>query len=455
MPMPAAMPAPSTRQHRTVIAGLGATGLSVARWLAARGEICAVVDTRAEPPGLAALRAEHPEVPVFLGALDAALLARATRVIASPGLALAEPALAAAAAAGVEIIGDIELFARAARAPVMAITGSNGKSTVTEWVGAMAAAAGRRAAVGGNLGTPALELLAPEVELYVLELSSFQLETTLALNAEVATILNLSPDHLDRYPDPAAYRRAKQRIFHGAHQVVVNRDDPGTLPPPGSAARCWSFGLSAPAAEHEFGVLARAGGDWLARGDRALLPAAELGIPGRHNLANALAALALGQAVGLPEAAMLRALRDFRGLPHRCRPVLARDGITWIDDSKATNVGAALAALTGLAGDAADLVLIAGGQGKGQDFSEFAKALAGRVRLVILIGEDAPVIERAIAGRVPVQRADSMAAAVAQARAAARAGDRVLLSPACASFDMFANYADRGEAFARAARSLS
>lgn len=452
--MPAAMPVPSSRQQRTVIAGLGATGLSVARHLAARGEIFAVVDTRAEPPGLAALRAEHPEVPVFLGPLDAALLARATRVIASPGLALAEPALAAAAAAGVEIIGDIELFARAARAPVVAITGSNGKSTVTEWVGAMAVAAGRRAAVGGNLGTPALDLLAAEVELYVLELSSFQLETTGALNAEVATILNLSPDHLDRYPDLAAYRRAKQRIFHGARQVVVNRDDPGTLPPPGPAARCWSFGLSAPAAEREFGVLARAGGDWLAVGDRALLPAAELGIPGRHNLANALAALALGQAVGLPEAAMLRALRDFRGLPHRCRPVLVRDGITWIDDSKATNVGAALAALTGLAGDTADLVLIAGGQGKGQDFADFAAALPGRVRLAILIGADAALLERAIAGRVPVQHADSMAAAVAQARAAARAGDRVLLSPACASFDMFANYADRGEAFAAAARSL-
>lgn len=452
--MHAAMSSPSPQQQRTVVAGLGATGLSVARHLAARGDIFAVVDTRADPPGLAALRAELPEVPVFLGALDAAVLARATRVIASPGLALAEPALAAAAAAGVEIIGDIELFARAARAPVVAITGSNGKSTVTEWVGAMAAVAGRRVAVGGNLGPPALELLAPEVELYVLEVSSFQLETTGALNAEVAVVLNLSPDHLDRYADLDAYRRAKQRIFGGARQVVVNRDDPDTRPLVAPGVRCWSFGLAAPAATHEFGLVTRADGDWLAVGDRTLLPAAELGIPGRHNVANALAALALGQAVGLPEAAMLRVLRDFRGLPHRCQPVLVRDGITWIDDSKATNVGAALAALTGLAGATANLVLIAGGQGKGQDFGEFAAALPGRVRLVVLIGEDAAAIEQAIAGRAPVRHADSMAAAVLAARSAAQPGDRVLLSPACASFDMFAGYAARGDAFAQAARSL-
>lgn len=458
MPMPAAMsPAPMSpapNPQRTVIAGLGATGLSVARWLAARGEIFAVVDTRAEPPGLAALRAEHPEVPVFLGALDAELLARATRVIASPGLALAEPALAAAAVAGVEIIGDIELFARAARAPVVAITGSNGKSTVTELVGAMAAAAGRRVAVGGNLGTPALELLAPEVELYVLELSSFQLETTQALNAEVATILNLTPDHLDRYADLDAYRRAKLRIFRGARQAVVNRDDPAAQPLLAPAVACRSFGLSVPAAANEFGLVARADGAWLAQGARALLPVAALGLQGRHNVANALAALALGTAAGLPEAAMLAALRTFSGLAHRCQRVLVRAGITWIDDSKATNVGAAIAALAGFDDGSERLVLIAGGQGKGQDFGAFAAALPGRVRLAILLGEDAPAIDRAIAGRVPVQHAASMAAAVAQAQAAARPGDLVLLSPACASFDMFANYAARGAAFAQAARSL-
>lgn len=454
MPTPAAMNPTTARQPRTLIAGLGVTGLSVARHLAARGEIFAVVDSRPAPPGLEALRAEHPEVPVFLGPLDAELLARATRIIASPGLALGEPALAAAAAAGVEILGDIELFARTARAPIVAITGSNGKSTVTELVGAMTAAAGRRAALGGNLGTPALDLLGDHVELYVLEVSSFQLETTELLGAEVATVLNLSPDHLDRYPDLAAYRRAKQRIYRGARQLVVNRDDPATWALAAPGVRRWSFGLSAPAGETECGLVQRADGDWLARGERALLPAAELGLAGRHNLANALAALALGSAVGLPEAAMCSALRAFRGLPHRCQVVLERDGITWIDDSKATNVGAALAALAGLDSGAANLLLIAGGQGKGQDFAEFAAALAGRVRLAILIGEAAAAIEAAIAGRVPVQRADSMAAAVARARAAARPGDLVLLAPACASFDMFAGYADRGAQFARAARGL-
>ena len=454
MPMHAAMNPTTTQQQRTVIAGLGATGLSVARYLAARGEIFAVVDSRAAPPGLEALRAELPEVPVFLGPLDAELLARATRIIASPGLALSEPALAAAAGAGVEILGDIELFARAARAPLVAITGSNGKSTVTELVGAMAVAAGRRAAVGGNLGTPALDLLGDDVELYVLELSSFQLETTSALDAEVATVLNLSPDHLDRYADVAAYRRAKRRIYRGARQLVVNRDDPATEALAAPGVRHWSFGLSTPAGPTEFGLVARSDGDWLACGDRPVLAASELRLAGRHNVANALAALALGTAAGFAEEAMRSALRAFRGLPHRCQVVLERDGITWIDDSKATNVGAAIAALAGLDRGAANLVLIAGGQGKGQDFADLAEALPGRVRLAILIGEAAEAIEAAIAGRVPVARADSMRTAVTRARAAARPGDQVLLSPACASFDMFTGYADRGECFARAAREL-
>jgi UDP-N-acetylmuramoylalanine--D-glutamate ligase len=442
-----------TKDQRTVVAGLGATGLSVARHLAARGEIFAVMDTRTAPPGLAALTAECPEVPVFLGGLDAAILARATRIVLSPGLALAEPALAAAAAAGVEIIGDIELFARTAQAPIVAITGSNGKSTVTELVGAMAVAAGLRIGVGGNLGTPALELLDDAVQLYVLELSSFQLETTAALGAQVAAILNVSPDHLDRYPDLDAYRRAKQRIFHGARHVVCNRDDPQTAPPAARHVPCTSFGLGEAPADG-FGLVRNGGRDWLARGAAPLLPVDELGLQGRHNVANALAALALGSAAGLPDAAMLTALRAFQGLAHRCRRVLERDGVIWIDDSKATNVGAAVAAIEGLAGPAANLVWIAGGQGKGQDFAPLAAALPGRVCAALLLGADADRIEAAIAGRVPVTRVASMAAAVAAARATARPGDCVLLSPACASFDMFANYADRGEQFARAAREL-
>jgi len=448
--MTRALPA---NDQRTVVAGLGATGLSVARHLAARGEIFAVVDTRAAPPGLAALAAECPEVPVFLGALDADLLARATRIILSPGLALAEPALAAAAAAGVEIIGDIELFARAAQAPIIAITGSNGKSTVTELVGAMALAAGIRVAVGGNLGTPALDLLDDNAQLYVLELSSFQLETTLTLGAAVATVLNVSPDHLDRYPDLAAYHSAKQRIFRGARHVVCNRDDPQTEPPDAIGAVRSSFGLDRPPGDG-FGLVMDGGREWLAFGPTSLLPIDEVGLKGRHNIANALAALALGRAAGLPMTSMLAALRRFTGLPHRCQRVLERDGVTWIDDSKATNVGAAVAAIEGLAGPEPNLVWIAGGQGKGQTFVALAAALPGRVRKALLLGEAAGQIETVIAGRVPVTRVASMVAAVAAARAAARPGDCVLLSPACASFDMFANYADRGEQFARAARAL-
>jgi UDP-N-acetylmuramoylalanine--D-glutamate ligase len=448
--MARALPA---NDQRTVVAGLGATGLSVARYLAARGEIFAVVDTRAAPPGLAALAAECPEVPVFLGALDAVLLARATRIILSPGLALAEPALAAAVAAGVEIIGDIELFARAAQAPIIAITGSNGKSTVTELVGAMAVTAGRRVAVGGNLGTPALDLLDDAVKLYVLELSSFQLETTLALGAEVATVLNISPDHLDRYPDLAAYRGAKQRIFRGARHLVWNRDDPQSAPLNSIRASRSSFGLGPPPGDG-FGLVTKGEREWLAFDTTRLMPADEIGLQGRHNIANALAALALGQAAGLPMASMLSALRHFTGLPHRCQRVLERDGVTWIDDSKATNEGAAVAAIQGLAGAAPNLIWIAGGQGKGQTFAALAAALPGRVREALLLGEDAHRIETAISGRVPVTRVASMAAAVAAAHAAARPGDCVLLSPACASFDMFANYADRGDQFARAARAL-
>lgn len=448
--MARALPA---NDQRTVVAGLGATGLSVARYLAAQGEIFAVVDTRTAPPGLAALAAEFPEVPVFLGGLDAELLARATRIILSPGLALAEPALAAAAAVGTEIIGDIELFARAARAPIIAITGSNGKSTVTELVGAMAITAGRRVAVGGNLGTPALDLLDDDTELYVLELSSFQLETTKVLGAAVATVLNISPDHLDRYPDVAAYRSAKQRIFRGARHIVCNRDDPQSTPPDAIRAPCSSFGLGQPPGDG-FGLAMDGDRQWLALGSTLLVPVDEIGLRGRHNVANALAALALGRAAGLPMASMVTALRSFTGLPHRCQQVLARDGITWIDDSKATNVGAAVAAIEGLAGAAPNLIWIAGGQGKGQTFAALAAVLPGRVCQALLLGEDADRIETAIAGRVPVTRVASMAAAVAAARAAARPGDCVLLSPACASFDMFANYADRGDQFARAARAL-
>ena len=351
---------------------------------------------------------------------------------------------------------------------MVAITGSNGKSTVTTLVGLMARRAGVRVAVGGNLGDPALDLLDPEVALYVLELSSFQLETTTSLRPRAATVLNLSPDHLDRYPDYAAYIAAKARIYQGAEVAVVNRDDVAAAAIPHQAAEL-GFTLGRPGTADDFGLLEQPDGAWLARGDRPLMPAAALQIPGRHNQANALAALALGSACALPEAAMLDALRGFRGLPHRSVLVGSRHGVRWYNDSKGTNPGATVAALDGLVepGSSARVVLIAGGDGKGADFGPLAPAVARAARAVVLIGRDAPLIEAVLAARdgghignagagsdlagsVPLLHATDMGDAVRQAAAAAQPGDSVLLSPACASFDMFDNYEHRGLVFTQA-----
>ncbi|MFP4182576.1 MAG: UDP-N-acetylmuramoyl-L-alanine--D-glutamate ligase [Thiohalospira sp.] len=431
-----------------VVIGLGRTGVSCLAHLAARGEGAVAMDTREAPPELEAARRAHPGAEIVTGGLDAERLAGAERVIVSPGIARSTPTIAAAEAAGAEVIGDIELFARAANAPVVAITGSNGKSTVTAMLAAMASEAGVRAGVGGNYGPPALELLTePEPALYILELSSFQLETTSSLAPKAATVLNVSADHLDRYADLEAYAAAKTRIARGAETLVVNRDDPRTagLVGPGETL---GFTLGAPTAG-DWGV--RPGPDgtpWLAHGDEAVMPAAELSLVGAHNRANALAALALGEAAGLGRSAMRAALAGFHGLDHRCVRVAERGGITWIDDSKATNVGAALAAIEGLE---APVVLIAGGQGKGQDFAPLAEpARGGRLRGAVTLGEDGPTIASVLAPHVPVMAAADMVEAVERAGELAQPGDFVLLSPACASFDQFEGYARRGEAFATA-----
>ncbi len=437
----------------TVVVGLGATGLSVARFLANRGERFVVVDTRAEPPGLAAFRRASPDVPVELGELNPATLLGANRIVVSPGLDTQHPALRRARQQGVELCGDIELFAAAARAPVVAITGSNGKSTVTTLVGEMARAAGKNVGVGGNLGTPALDLLGDDRDLYVLELSSFQLELVHDLHAQVATVLNLSADHMDRYAGLADYHTAKHRIFRGAQQVVVNRDDALSRPLVPATVKCWTFGAGVPDF-NGFGIINRDGKAWLAFEFKALMPVDEVRIKGRHNIANALAALALGHAVDLPMDAMLATLQTFAGLPHRCQTVATKGGVTWIDDSKATNVGAAIAAVNGFAQVFAGIVLIAGGQGKGQDFAPLHAALVGRVRQVVLLGEDAPRIEHALGGDVPSVFATSIEAAVQAAARVAVPGDAVLLSPACASLDMFASFAERGQRFAAAVEAL-
>ena len=440
----------SAASPRSVIVGLGRTGLSVARHLAARGHRLVVTDSRAEPPGLAELRRLVPQAATALGGFDPAVLEGADQIVVSPGVPLSEPFLRTAAARGLDLVGDIELFAREAGGRVVGITGTNGKSTVTTLVGEFARAAGIAVRVGGNLGEPALDLLeGPPAAMYVLELSSYQLETTHSLQLEAAAVLNVTPDHLDRYPGLVEYAAAKARIFERAATAVVNLDDElvAAMPRPGQRR----VGFSLRRGDAEFRLLTRDGEDWLAEGDAALLPRSALRLPGRHNAANALAALAVGSVAGLPREAMAGVLRRFGGLPHRAEHVRDWRGIAWIDDSKGTNVGATAAAIEGLDGP---LVLVAGGEGKGQDFTPLGAACKDKVRHAVLIGRDAALLAAALAGSCPVSFADSMEHAVDAAAAIARRGDTVLLSPACASFDMFRDFAHRGETFAAAVRGL-
>lgn len=441
--------------HFRIVVGLGKSGMSLVRFLARQGIAFAVADTREAPPELAALRRDYPQVEVRCGELDVEFLCRADELYVSPGLALATPALQQAAARGVHLSGDIDLFTRHAKAPIVAITGSNAKSTVTTLVGEMAAAAGKRVAVGGNLGQPALDLLDDDVELYVLELSSFQLETTHALNAEVATVLNVSEDHMDRYNGLPAYHLAKHRIFRGARQVVFNRQDALSRPLIGEGMPCWTFGLNKPDFKG-FGLREEEGRKYLAYEFQNLMPVSELKVRGAHNQANALAALALGHAVGLPFDAMLSSLREFVGLAHRCQWLRERDGVVWYDDSKATNVGAAIAAIEGLGADIdGQLVLIAGGDGKGADFRALGEPINRHCRALVLLGRDAAQIAAAAGPGIPHVTAASIEEAVQRCAELARPGDAVLLSPACASFDMFKNYEERGRLFAQAVGGLS
>nr|WP_178117788.1 UDP-N-acetylmuramoyl-L-alanine--D-glutamate ligase [Pseudomonas sp. R5(2019)] len=441
--------------HFRIVVGLGKSGMSLVRFLARQGVAFAVADTRENPPELATIKRDYPQVEVRCGELDVEFLCRANELYVSPGLAISTPALQQAAARGVKLSGDIELFARHAKAPIVAISGSNAKSTVTTLVGEMAVQAGKRVAVGGNLGTPALDLLSDDVELYVLELSSFQLETTDQLNAEVATVLNVSEDHMDRYSGLPAYHLAKHRIFRGARQVVVNRQDALSRPLVGEGLPYWTFGLNAPDFKN-FGLREESGEKYLAFGFDHLMPVRELKIRGAHNQSNALAALALGHAVGLPFDAMLDSLRTFTGLAHRCQWLRERDGVTWYDDSKATNVGAALAAIEGLGADiTGKLVLVAGGDGKGADFSALRAPVQAHCRAVVLLGRDADRLALTLDGAVELIRAKTLDEAVEECAQLAQPGDAVLLSPACASLDMFKNFEERGRLFAQAVEALS
>jgi len=435
-----------------VVVGLGKTGFSVARYLLQRGSRVAVTDNRAEPPELARLIALGGDIVVRTGGFDAALLEHADLVVVSPGVALTGPFFDAARARGLSIVGDIELFARAARAPVVGITGTNGKSTVTTLLGKMAARSGLTMRAGGNLGAPALDLLAEGVELYILELSSFQLETTESLALAAATVLNVTPDHMDRYPDLAAYAAAKARIFARCDVAVINLDDPLVAAMVGPGQRQLSFSLRADVGA-DYALMRRDDGDWwLMRREERLLALSQLRLTGLHNAANALAALALAEGLGLPRAACVAALAAFTGLAHRTQWLAEIGGVRYVNDSKGTNVGATLAAVDGMPGP---LVVIAGGDGKGQDFTPLRAAFTGKVRAAVLIGRDARVLGQALGGVCALHYADSLEAAVECAARVAQPGDTVLLSPACASLDMFRDYKHRGEVFADAVQRRS
>jgi UDP-N-acetylmuramoylalanine--D-glutamate ligase len=444
----------SAAQKYAVIVGLGRTGLSCARYLHARGWRLAVTDTRQKPPELARLAELDSSIPVSVGGLDARLLDGAFCVAASPGVSLAEPFFVEARRRGIEIVGDIELFARAADAPVVGITGTNGKSTVTTLVGRMAERAGLRVRVGGNLGEPALDLLSPKVgptQLYVLELSSFQLESTTSLELKAATVLNVTPDHLDRYDSVAAYAEAKARIFARSETAVINLDDPLVVAMPRPGQKTVSFSLRASIGA-DYAVATRDGEWWLTRRGEPLLAVSAMKIKGLHNAANALASLALGDALGLAMPAMIEELSTFPGLPHRSQWVADVRGVTYINDSKGTNVGATVAAVSGMQGP---LIMIAGGDGKNQDFAELAEVFRGKVRHAVLIGRDAAAIAKALQGVCTLETCVTLEDAVRVAAKAAQPGDTVLLSPACASLDMFRDYTHRGAVFTQAVKELA
>ena len=439
-----------------VVAGLGISGVSAVNFLHEQGYRVAVTDSRAVPPG-------HDKIPsdvkTSFGQFDQELLLSAEEIIISPGLDPKLPEIQAAIAKGIPVVSEIQILRRATDKPIVAITGSNAKSTVTTLMGLMAVDAGKKVAVGGNLGRPALDLTKDDPELYILELSSFQLETTSNLQAEVAVVLNMSEDHLDRHGDMMGYHTAKHRIFQGVKKVVYNRDDSLTRPLVPDATPMQSFGLNAPDM-NQYGVLRDTDGTiWLARGRERLLKSSDMYIQGTHNVANALACLALGEAIGLPLETMLETLKTFKGLEHRCEFVKEVNDVRYYNDSKGTNIGATLAALDGLGAaieaQSGKVAIILGGQGKGQDFTALRDSLTKYAKVAVLIGEDRPIIEKAIEGTTQIIHAETLKQAVELSQQHSQAQDVVLLSPACASFDMFSGYPERGHQFVAIVNELT
>ena len=443
------------KDKKVLVLGLGDTGLSALRWLAAQGAILSVADTRENPPGIDAIKAELPNVKIHTGAFKATSFADVDLIVASPGVPLSEPEIQAAISRGISVIGDVELFGqyRPASAKVIAITGANGKTTVTTIVGEICKAAGLNTIVAGNIGLPVLDALSMETpDVYVLELSSFQLETTSNLQIDAATMLNLSEDHMDRYDSFQDYAIAKARIFYNAKLQVLNRDDAWSMLMARPKLAQVTFGLSDDGDELSYGLKQIDGDTWLCEGDKELINLQDLKIVGLHNAANALAAVALCRGIGIDYAHIIQTLYNFKGLPHRVEWVANIDNVDYYDDSKGTNVGATCAALSGLA---QKVVLIVGGDGKGQDFSPLSAAVSENASAVVLIGRDAPLIEAVlISTNVPLYQAVDLPEAVNIAKKLAKANAAVLLSPACASFDMFKNYVHRAEVFVAAVNRL-
>ncbi len=436
------------KASKVLVVGLGETGFSVAKFLHHHSIPFAVIDSRDKPPLNDALLAEYPDTPVFTGGFDEAAFSVATHIIVSPGVSLQETSINKALFAGAKLVSDIDLFACSTDKPIVAITGSNGKSTVTTMLGAMGQAAGVKTAIGGNLGVAALDLLNEAVELYVIELSSFQLERVSVLNVQVATVLNISEDHLDRHDGIQGYAKEKQKIFFGNGVMVLNYDDPIVREMEDKNRETIFFSVYE---EKGFHLQNHQGEKWLMNNNWPLMRQQELSIEGLHNAANALAALAIGSAIGLDIKAMRKALQEFKGLSHRMQKVAKFRGVTWINDSKATNIGACVAALQGYKNK---VVLIAGGDAKGADMKALIPTLKEKVKMVVLMGKDASLIEKAINGCVPTFKVETIQQAVAIAVGLVKDGDSVLLSPACASIDQYKNYQDRGDKFAAAVMAL-
>ena len=436
--------------YERIVVGLGKTGLSVARHLHRRGIPFAMADTRDQPPLLDAFRQEFPQLDICTGDLPVQWLTAARQVILSPGVDTRDPAIQAAVTQGAECFGDVELFAGVNRVPVVAVTGSNGKSTVVQLVTEMASACGLRAHAGGNIGTPALDLLEKDdAQLFVLELSSFQLESTRSLRPRIGAVLNVSADHLDRHDSLGRYAEIKARIYAHADCSVVNRDDRFVMKMKTSGT-VTDFGLGRPT-DSGFGLFQQGMHSYLAQGDHCLLSTDSLMMQGEAGILNALAALAIGHALGLSMEKMCSVLTRFKGLPHRFSQVGECRGVTWFNDSKGTNVGASVMSLRSLE---SNVILLAGGVFKGGDLAGLRSAVARHAKHVILFGQDSDLLGQALHGVVQIHSAGTMRDAVAQAQALSVAGDKVLLSPACASFDMYEDYTERGRDFENCVREL-